>query len=193
MSDALDENFTRALLGYQLFTYAFLVVAAVMVARITGLPGIALRGRLVLVAFGALAVVIVVRSFPTFDDLSEIDGETAALYLVIRILDVVAMLLIVPAIILFVQKVRNRHRESLSFSVIGVGIVASLISVYIYELISGDSLFEIAGRDYQQGSLLDALYIFGYAVLGTGIVAHWWHQEVSMRQVERLLSTGDDQ
>ena len=45
----------------------------------------------------------------------------------------------------------------------------------------------IAGRDYQQGSLLDALYIFGYAALVVGVLAHWRHQEWSMRQVEKLL------
>lgn len=190
---ALDDNFLRALLGYQVITYAFLILALFVGVRVSGLGKVGSRGRIALIIFLILAVVIVARSFPTFQDLADSSGEAAAIYLVIRVLDVLAMVLVAPALILFAQNARAKHQESLSFSVIGIGIITSLVLVYIYELLSGDSLSDIAFRDYQTGSLLDALYIFGYSTLAVGIFVHWQHQEWSMRRVEQILGfDGDD-
>jgi hypothetical protein len=188
VDEALDDSFFRALLAYQIFTYLFLMIAMGLTVKVTGLARIHARGRLALLAVAALAVAIVVRSFPTFNDIADVNGEAATIYLVIRALDVLAMLGIAPAVLLYVQTAQSRYQESLTFAIIGLGITGSLALVYLYELASGEALFEIAARDFQQGSLLDALYIFGYAALAAALFAHSRHQEWSLDQLDAVLS-----
>jgi hypothetical protein len=187
VAEALGDSFFRALLGYQLFTYLFLMAAVALTLKITGLQRVDMRGRAALVAVAALAAVIVARSFPTFSEIAGINGEAAAIYLVIRALDVVAMVALAPAIVLFVQTSREQYRESLTFTVVGLGIIASLVLVYVYELLSGDPLFDIAARDFQSGSLLDALYIFGYLSLCVALFAHLRHEDWSLRRLALAL------
>jgi hypothetical protein len=185
--EALEDSFFRALLAYQLFTYLFLMIAMGLTVKVTGLARIHARGRVALLAVAALAAVIVARSFPTYNDIADVNGEAATIYLVIRALDVLAVLGIAPAVLLYVQTSRSRYQESLTFAVIGLGIAGSLALVYLYELASGQPLFEIAQQDFQQGSLLDALYIFGYAALAAALFAHSMHQEWSLDQLDAAL------
>jgi hypothetical protein len=192
VADALGGSFLRALLAYQVFSYLFLIFAMALTVRVTGLSRVSRGGQVALFAVAVLGITIVARAFPTYSDLADASAESAAVYLVVRVLDVVAMVLVAPAIVLYVQNVGSRYKESLTFSVIGASIIASLVFVYIYELLSGDPLVEIVFRDYQQGSLLDGLYIFGYAALAVGMFAHWRHQEWSMRAVENALGYDGD-
>ena len=134
-----------------------------------------------------LGIAIIAGAVPTFNDILDFNTEAALLYLVIRIFDVLVMVMIVPVVLLYVQNMRADFQESTTFAVISVGVIASLILAYVYEIAKWDSLADIASSEYQTGSLLDALYLFGYFLIPMGLLAHRKHQEWSFSQVQKLL------
>ena len=186
-SDSLGANFLRTLLAYQIVAYAFLLAGCVLVVRVTGVRRLDVRGRLVVAVSVALGIVIVGFAVSTFREAFGDNTEASVLYLLIRVFDVLVMAMLVPVVWLYLQNARARYKESMSFAVIGGGIIASLVLVYLYELVKQQSLAEIAVAEFQQGSVLDALYLFGYFLLAVGLLAHRKHQEWSLRRVEELL------
>ena len=84
-----------------------------------------------------------------------------------------------------------RKRRILIASVLTLvlaGIVSSLVLVYVYELVKGEPLSVIAAVEYQTGSVLDGLYLFGYLVVTIGLFAHRKHQEWSFSRLDEVLA-----
>ncbi len=183
--DLTEENFFRALLAYQILTYAFLISACVFILRVIGLGNLSRGGWACVIGAAALGVVIIVRALPTLDDVFAGNSEAGALYLTIRAFDVIVMVALVPVVWLYVSKARDQYQESLTFAVIGGSIIVSLVLAYIYELVKGDSLAEISTSEYQTGSVLDSLYLIGYLLLIAGLVAHRMHQRWSFAQLSK--------
>jgi len=186
-ADALGGQFFKALLAYQIITYSFLLASCAFILRVTEIKSLNSWGKAGVCAAIGLAIVITVAAIPTFREVLEFSAEAAFLYLVIRIFDALVMVMIVPVILLYVQNMRAQYQESISFVVISAGVVASLILAYLYEIAKWESLADIAVAEFQSGSMLDALYLFGYFIIPLGLLAHRKHQDWSLKQVQRLL------
>lgn len=188
--DRLDANFLHALLAYQVLTYAFLLTACGFILRVIGVATLGKWGWLAAAVGLGLAVSFItyyLDSVPMLRDDYGVNTEWVVMNLLIRIFDALVLLALVPVLALYVQKARAKYQESTTFALIGGGIIASLAAVYVYELAKRTSLVSIALVDFQEGSLLDAVYIFGYFVLALGLFAHRKHQEWSFNQVDRIL------
>ena len=188
MREALDGNFLTVLLLWQVLTYLMLFVACVSTLRAIDVTRLARWGLPVVGLTLILAVGILVNGVPTFLDHLEVSTRAAVQILLIRIFDMIVMLMLVPVILLFVQSARAKYRESATFSFVLMGIIASLILVYIYELVTGQSIAEIAASDFQQGSVLDGLYLFAYFTVVVGLYAHRKHHDWSLRRLERAVA-----
>ena len=189
VGEMLEANFFRALLAYQLATYAFLLTACVFILRVINVSRLNVWGWFSVAAGVALAIAIVLDAIPTYRD-PDVFGsntEAALLYLLIRIFDVLVMVMLIPVVWLYVQNARARYQESATFAVIGGGVVASLVLVDLYHFLTEKSLLDIATSEFQTGSLLDALYLFGAFLLAVGLFAHRKHQEWSFNRLDRLL------
>jgi hypothetical protein len=188
MRDALKGNFLTVLLVWQVATYGVLVGACLLVLRTIGVRRIARWGLPVLAAVLTLAVAVVINGLSEFRDVLPLSARAAVLFLLIRILDMLVLLLLVPVLLLYIQHARATYQESTSFLVVVLGIVASLVLAYVYEVAKAQPLAQIAAVEFQKGSLLDALFIFIYAMIPIGLLAHRKHQEWSLKKLEHALA-----
>lgn len=138
-------------------------------------------------AAALLGASIVVYGIPAVQDALDARVEVGILYLLIRIFDALVLTLLIPVVALYLQNARAKYQESATFAFIGVGVIASLILAYLYELAKGSTLTEIAGTEFQAGSLLDAMYLFGYFILAVGLFAHRKHQQWGLGHLDKLL------
>ena len=187
MREALGDNFLTVVITWQVATYLMLLLACVFILRAIGITtmgkwGIPVMGITLLLAAGVVA-----NGMTFFFDLLEIDTKVAVLILLIRIFDVLVMLMLVPVLLLYVEGARAKYQESATFAFVAMAIIASLVFVYLYELIKGQPIAQIAEAEYQKGSLLDGLYIFMYLTIAVGLFAHRKHQQWSLRKLERNL------
>ena len=185
-AEFLDGNFFRALLAYQLFSYAFLLLAGVGILRVVEVTRLNAWGWVSVAGGVALGVAIVAYAAPTFRDVFGDNVEAAFLYLVIRIFDVLVMVMLIPVVWLYIQNARAKYKESATFAVVAIGVVASLVLAYVYELAKQEPLADLVA-EFQSGSVLDALYLFGYVLLTVALIAHRKHQDWSLKQLDRIL------
>jgi hypothetical protein len=185
VAELLGSSFLRVLLVYQVVTYAFLLTASALVVRLMDVRRLNRAGIAVTAGAVLLAAVLLIYFLPTFRDLT---GEVRIILLLIRIFDMLILAMLVPVMWLYVQSARSKYQESGTFMLVTGGIVASLVSVYLYELVKQDSLLNISINEYQAGSVLDALYLFGYLVVAIGLFAHRKHHEWVFARLDDLLA-----
>jgi hypothetical protein len=193
---ALDGSFLRALLAYQIVTYLCLLAACASILKAISVRQLSAGGRIVTGLGLILAVLIVLFFVPVFSDFLGVDAlpnEFAVLNLLVRIFDVTVMVLLLPVIWLYVQHARAKYQESATFTIVAVGIVASLVLVYLTEIFTWEPIAEVVdgavviNQENHAGTYLDTLYIFGYLLIGVGLFLHRKHQEWSLKKVESLL------
>ncbi|MDA1173165.1 MAG: hypothetical protein O2826_01430 [Chloroflexi bacterium] len=187
VAELLGANFLRALLIYQIVDYAMLLAATVWVVRMVDVRRLSRPGWLFAAGTVVVAVAFVLNGMPTVRELFDLSSEAGTIYLVIRIFDVLVMTMLVPVVWLYVQNANSEYRENSTFMLVLVGIIASLTSAYLYEIVKGDPLTVIAASEYQQRSFRDVLYLFGYLIIAIGLFAHRKHQEWSFNRLDRLL------
>ncbi|MDA0799089.1 MAG: hypothetical protein O2884_10530 [Chloroflexi bacterium] len=187
VAELLGANFLRALLIYQIVDYAMLLAATVWVVRMVDVRRLSRPGWLFAARTVVVAVAFVLNGMPTVRELFDLSSEAGTIYLVIRIFDVLVMTMLVPVVWLYVQNANSEYRENSTFMLVLVGIIASLTSAYLYEIVKGDPLTVIAASEYQQRSFRDVLYLFGYLIIAIGLFAHRKHQEWSFNRLDRLL------
>lgn len=185
--DGLGGNFLRGLLAYQILIYGLLFFACRSVLKVIGLTRLHPFAWGMVTAAALLGASIVVYGIPEVQSAWDRNLEEAVLYLLIRIFDALVLALLIPVVALYLQNARAKYQESATFAFIGLGVIASLILAYFYEMAKGSTLNEI-GREFQAGSLLDALYLFGYFILVVGLFAHRKHQQWGLGQLDKLLA-----
>ena len=186
--DFFGSNFLRALVVYQIVLYAQLLSASVLVVRMMDVRRLTTAGWTVAAAGLVLGVFFVANALPAVRELLVASAEAGALYLMIRIYDALVMIMMLPVIWLYVQNAQARYQENATFTLVLAGIVSSLVLVYVYELVKGEPLSLIAEAEYQTGSVLDGLYLFGYLVVAIGLFAHRKHHEWSFRRLDEILA-----
>ena len=187
-ADLFGANFLRALLVYQIVLYSQLLTASVLVVRMMDVRRLTTAGWTVAATGLVLGVLFVANALPAVRELLAASAEAGALYLMIRIYDALVMTMMLPVVWLYVQNAQARYQENATFTLVLAGIISSLVLVYVYELVKGEPLSVIAAAEYQAGSVLDGLYLFGYLVVAIGLFAHRKHQEWSFNRLDEVLA-----
>lgn len=207
---AVPAQFPGLVLVLQLTDYAMLLLACVDILQVVQVRRLNRGGRIIMgfVALGALYIV----SAALFPSLASLEGiatgrwaswsdafgqsfvdEIRAVslpvitYVLVRTFDAAVLVMLVPVLLLYIQNAKAQYQESLTFSVVVAGVIASLISAYAYELVSRRPLLEIAVERLDRVTPLDVLYIFGYLTVAVGLYAHRKHQQWSLGALDRLL------
>jgi hypothetical protein len=185
-------NFLTVLLCWQVATYLVLFVACLSILRAVGVKRLKVWGLLISGAAAVLGLFIIYTGFEDFNLFYQVSKQYAVSLLLIRIFDMLVFVMLVPVLMLYLQGARSKYQESSTFMVVVVGIIASLVAVYIYELVRAESLVRISAEEFEKGSFLDGLYIYAYLLIGIGLMAHRKHQEWSMSKIEdELVLVGD--
>ena len=105
-----------------------------------------------------------------------------------RILDAGLIIVLVPVLWLYVQYLKSRQRQSLTFTVIVFGIVCATLFDYLFELV-----ITVFPRLLTEGSLLyisipETLFIYGYLIIAVGLYTHRKQDEWGYNIVDRAMA-----
>lgn len=187
-ADRLGGAFLGSLLGYQVLTYSTLLAAAVLIVSMMEVRRVGRTGWLITGVAAGFAGVFLANGVATFGGLWDGTRTAGALYMTVRTFDLLIVVALMPVLWLYFQNASARYQESASFMLTMLGVVLSLVLVYFYELVRQTPLADIASSSYQTGSVLDALYLFGYLLIGIGLFAHRKHQEWTIAEMGKVLA-----
>jgi hypothetical protein len=189
----IGDLFPMFVLFMQWTTYAMLVICSLYVLKVTKLREIGIKGRIAIIAVLFFGIIIVMYRVPSL--LQQIfvfhyaNVYTISL-LLIRLLDVAIVIMLMPVVILYAKQMRLEGRESITFTAITCGIILSLTTAYVYEIVFGVPLYVIIHAIYHTGSILDALYLFSYLIIAVGLYVHKKYDEWGFKRIEKALAGG---
>jgi hypothetical protein len=102
----------------------------------------------------------------------------------IRVFDMAIVMMLVPVLLLYMQHLKSKAQESITFTFIMGGVIWSLLSTYFFEF--GMTPAQV-GQIYQTGSWLDVVYIFGYFIIAVGLYANMKYDEWGFRMIEKAI------
>ena len=175
------------LLALQAINYVMLITSCVYTVKAIQVKKMNAYGWAVLGIMAAFALYIIIRSFIFFSGFISGDPLYAISGMFIRVFDMAVVLMLVPVFVLYVQHIRAKNQESITFTMIITGIVITFLSTYVTEIITGVPIIEIASKYYQTGSWLDVINIFGYLLIAVGLYAHMKYDEWGFRMIEKSL------
>ncbi|MFH0846685.1 MAG: hypothetical protein V1894_01315 [Chloroflexota bacterium] len=134
-----------------------------------------------------LCIYIVIYGIPVMLSDMTFSPILAISSMMIRVFDMAVILMLVPVLFLYLQYLKSKGQESLTFALIMGGLIFSLISTYLFQMFTALPPETIAAEYFQRGSLLDAGYIFGYLIVAIGLYAHWKNDEWGFKMIEKAL------
>ena len=171
----------------QILDYAMLIISCIFTLRVIQIKRINRYGWIVMGALLILCLYIIVRGAPEVTAALSTSIISAIQVMVIRVFDMGIILMLVPVLLLYMQHLKSRAQESITFTFIMGGVIWSLLSTYIFELVLGISSNQVAMRFFQTGSWLDVVYIFGYLIIAVGLYANMKYDEWGFRAIEKAL------
>lgn len=186
----LGNTTTFVVLLLQVVDYALLLISCVYTLRVIEVKRMSWLGWIFLGLLLSLCVYIVAYGVPSLTRALPSRPAVAVVGMMIRVFDMLVVLMLVPVLFLYLQHLRTKAQESITFTFIMGGIMLSLISTYIFQLVLGMPLEQIAAAYFQKGSLLDATYLFGYLIVAVGLYAHRKYDEWGFQMIEKALSAG---
>jgi hypothetical protein len=108
--------------------------------------------------------------------------------LLIRILDALLVIVLAPVLWLYIQYQKSRQKQSLTFTVIILGIVCATIFDYIFQLITTLFPAMLSEGSVLYASVPEALFIFGYLIIAVGLYAHRKQDEWGFQAIDRIMS-----
>ena len=172
----------------QIACYAMVLTSCAYTLKVIEVKRINRYGWIFIGLLVPLCLFILIRNLPTMSAISD-NPTTEILRLLITIFDMAIILMLTPVVILYIQHLRAKAKESITFTLIMGGLIFSIISTYIFELASGLSLDKIAADYFQKGSVLDAIYIFGYCIIAVGLYGNIKYSEWGYQAIVKALSS----
>lgn len=156
----------------QFINYAVLFLFCVNLLKVVDVRQLDSNGWIVLAMVFILCIDVAL--YPEIDLIGDIStaGPLAVLYIIRRVFDAALVIVLTPVLWLYIQHLRSRHEQSLTFTVIILGVVCSTIFNYLFEFI-----LEVFPNLLSQGSHLyviipEMLFIYGYLLIAAGLYAH---------------------
>ena len=115
-------------------------------------------------------------------------GLPYILNFIIRVVDAALIIILMPALWLYLQYLKSQHRQSLTFTVIIFGIVCSTIFDFLFE-----SIIKTFPRLLPEGSLLyitipQMLFIYGFLIIAVGLYAHRKQDEWGYKTIDSAMA-----
>ena len=174
--------------GIQFINYAMLFLFCVYLLRVVDVTQLNRNGWIL---FGLTVIFCVfVAIYPVLDLIKSISGVSLPIisHITIRIFDAVLIIILVPVLWLYVQYLKSRQTQSLTFTVVILGIVCATVFDYLFQLIT--TLFP---RLLTEGSPLyttipEMLFIYGYLIIAVGLYAHRREDAWGFNTVNKVLA-----
>lgn len=180
-----ESSFIWFVLGMQFFVYIMLLISCIYIVRVVNVRRLNSTGWSIFTV--TLAFCIFVALFPPLRS----GTEASLLYvlnIVIRLLDAALIVAMVPIIWLYIQYLKARQQQSLTFTVIVTGIIFSTVFDYLFQ-----TVIAIVPQCLESNSPLcttipEMIYCFGYSIIAVGLYAHLKHDEWGLKMIEKALT-----
>lgn len=100
-----------------------------------------------------------------------------------RIIDNAVVLMLLPILFLYRKQSKKEKKESITFTIVLIGIIISTIGDYVYEIITKISHQELSA-EFHTGTLLDSIYIFSYLLIAVGLFVHLNYYKWTMEKID---------
>lgn len=180
------EIFTNLVVAVQAVDYLFLILFCICLLRVMEVGTLKKSAWIAIIATAVLCLFLALYP-PVADGIISTD-ITIITYLIIRIIDAALVVALIPVIWLYVSYLQSQQRQSLTFTVIISGIICATIFNYLHETIV--RLFASGAIESTPffAVIPDALFIFGYLVIMTGLYAHLKDEQWGFNAVDRFMS-----
>ncbi len=160
--------------------YVFLIKACISILRITDFTRIHKKEWVAVFLMFALGNFIVLYFVLNYHFEFTIDMVTKILF---RILDNAIVIMLLPVLFLYRKQSTAENKESITFSIILIGIIISTIGDYVYEILSKISYKELSSG-FHTGTLLDSIYIMSYLLIGLGLYVHLNYYRWTIKKID---------
>lgn len=103
--------------------------------------------------------------------------------LLFRILDNTIVIMLLPVLFLYRKQSTQEKRESVTFTIVLIGIIISTIGDYVFEIVSRISYQELSSG-FHTGTLLDSIYILSYLMIAVGLYVHLNYYKWTMKKID---------
>ncbi len=184
----MGTNTIYLVLLLQIITYAMLITSCVYTLSVIDVKRMNRYGWISLGMMIPLCVFVVVYEIPWMIENISLSPMVTILRMVIRVIDMAVILMLMPVLFLYLQYLRQKHQESVTFSLTMGALIIALFSTYVLQLATGLSLDTISREYYQKGSLLDAIYMFSYLLVATGLFVHRKYDEWGYETIDKFMT-----
>jgi len=178
----------RLVNGVMFINYAMVFLFCINLLRVVNVTQLNRNGWTI---FGIATIFcIFLAIYPVLDLIKDVSnlGLPGIFTIMIRILDAVLIIVLVPVLWLYVQYLKSRQKQSLTFTVIIFGIVFFTLLDYLFE-----SILKVFPRLLAEGSPLyttipEMLFIYGYLIIAVGLYAHRKQDEWGYKTINRVMA-----
>ncbi|VVB87317.1 Uncharacterised protein [uncultured archaeon] len=160
--------------------YIFLIRACMNILKITDLTTMHKKEWMVIFLMFILGNFIVAYFLLNYRIVFDTDVLTKILF---RIVDNAIVIMLLPILFLYRKQSNKEKRESITFTIVVIGIIISTIGDYIFEIISKISYQELT-NDFHTGTLLDSIYIFSYLLIALGLFVHLQYYNWTIKKID---------
>lgn len=160
--------------------YVFLIKACISILRITDFTRIHKKEWVTVFLMFVLGNFIVLYFVLNYHFEFTVDVVTKILF---RILDNTIVIMLLPVLFLYRKQSTEENKESITFSIILIGIIISTIGDYVYEILSKISYKELSSG-FHTGTLLDSIYIMSYLLIGVGLYVHLNYYRWTIKKID---------
>lgn len=178
---SIGSNLIYSVLFLQIADYAMLLSSCYYTVKVIDIKRMNRYGWILLGLLLSVCSYIVYLNAQFLLPREMTSPAVAIVDLMIVVIDQAVVLMLVPVLFLYVQYLKQKAQESVTFSFIMGGLILSLFSTYILELVANSP----AG--IQSNSILDAAYLFGYLLMAIGLYANRKYDEWGFSMIEKAL------
>lgn len=160
--------------------YALLIMVCINILKITDFTDIQKREWAAIFLMFALGNLTILYFFLNYRLEFTLEVLTR---LLLRIIDNAVVLMLLPVLFLYRKQSKKEKKESITFTIILIGIIISTIGDYVYEILTAISYQELS-TEFQSGTLLDSIYILSYLLIAAGLYVHLHYYKWTMRKID---------
>ncbi|MBI4286160.1 MAG: hypothetical protein HY670_09765 [Chloroflexi bacterium] len=182
----LGQNFGALVWLLQLVTYAMLVFFAINVLRVVNLRQLNRGGWALFVI--TVVVSLFIAIYPVMPLLQSARVELATIwYVIIRLVDAALVIFLVPVLWLYIQFMKSRQKQSLTFTVLILGVICATVFDYLFQSVLQIFPGLLAESSMLRTAIPNFLYLLGYLIIAVGLYAHRKQDEWGYNAIDKAL------
>ncbi len=172
----------------QFITYSMLFLFCINLLKVVDVRQLNRNGWIIFALASIFCITVAI--YPELERIKDISsrGLPDILYIIIRLIDAALIIILVPVLWLYIQHLKSRQRQSLTFTVIIFGIVCSTIFDFLFA-----SIIKAFPGLLPEGSPLyttipQMLFIYGFLIIAVGLYAHRKQDEWGYKTVDSAMA-----